>query len=107
MGLADAGGEVDLGAVGEAVVGDAGVQLLEGDAQLHAGEVGAEAEVVAAAEGEVLVRLAVEVDDVGGELGLVVVGGAEHEGDAVALLDLDVVERDVLRRRRAGPPSPG
>ena len=74
-------------------------RLLEGDAQLHAGEVGTEAEVVAAAEGEVLVRLAVEVDDVGGELGVVVVGGAQHERDAVALLDLHVVD--------VGPGRPG
>src|SRR5688572_32790726 len=59
VGLADAGGEVHLGTVGQPVVGDARVQLLEGDAQLHASQVRPQAEVVTAAEGEVLVRLSV------------------------------------------------
>ena len=63
--LPDARRVVELGVVGHDVVGQAAVQLLERDAQLEAGEVGAEAAVGAAAEGEVPVVLPVEVGDLG------------------------------------------
>src|SRR2546430_13382639 len=56
-------------------------QLLEGDAQLEASQVSTEAEVVATAEGHVLVGVAAEVDVGVGELVLVQVGGAQHESE--------------------------
>jgi hypothetical protein len=54
--------------------------------------------MVATAEGQVLVRIAVEVHLVGLELRVVGVGRAEHEAHAVAGVDLDVVQSDVLGR---------
>ena len=76
------------------VVGDAPVPLPQGDPQLQAGQVRAEAAVDPAAEGDVAVDLAVEADRVGvGELGLVGVGRADHQHDLVA------------RRGRAAPSS--
>ena len=61
-----------IGAVDERVLGDAPVPLAQRDAQLGAGEVGAEAAVDADAERDVAVGLAVEAHDVAvGELGFV------------------------------------
>src|SRR5581483_8242161 len=60
-----AGGPDDGGGVFEAEFGDAGQPFLEGDAELEAGEVGAEAAVDAETEGDVAVLRAVEDDPVG------------------------------------------
>src|SRR5690348_5805066 len=58
----DALGELGLGVV-DRPLGDAGQDRLEGDAGLDLGQVGAQAEVGAEAEGHQLTRLAVDVED--------------------------------------------
>src|SRR5262245_3265138 len=85
---------VELEARGEAP------ELLEGDARLEAGERGAEAEVHAAAEGEVLARVAAQVEAVGvREDALVAVRRADQQQHLVALPDLLAVEAGVARGR--------
>ncbi|GAB4674211.1 hypothetical protein MOKP104_18010 [Mycobacterium avium subsp. hominissuis] len=67
-------------------------------AQLHAGQMRAEAAMRAAAEGPVPVGAAGEVDDLGvGELGRVGVGRAEQRADPFALADRAAADLDVLR----------
>ena len=68
-------------------VGVAAGELLEQDAELELGQVVAEAEVrAAAAEPDVRVRVAADVEDVGvGEDAGVAVGGGVEDHDLVAL----------------------
>ena len=88
------GGDVEPG--GQPVVGDLAVPLLERDAQLPPGQVGAEAAVGAGAEGDVVVRGAVEVDVVAaGEVLLVTAGRRQREVDDLAGLERAAVELDV------------
>src|SRR5438067_12169016 len=95
LSLHDALPILDVGAVGDAVVGDAPVELVERHPQLEPGEVRTEAQVVASAEGEVSVGVTREVDLGSAELVFVVVGGAEHEVDRVAGLELHTPQLDV------------
>ena len=77
--------------------------------QLHPRQRSAQAEVHPGAEGEVRVRVAGRVEDVGvGEHRRVAVGGAEQRRDLLALLDDHSPDLHVARSpcaRRAGAPS--
>ena len=77
-----------------------GEQLLEQDAQLQAGQRGAEAVVAAVgAEGDVRVRVASHVEAVRvGEHRLVAVGRRVQQQHPVALVDLLAAQLDVARR---------
>ncbi len=79
-------------------------QVLEHDPDLHAGQVGAEAEVgSAAAEGDVGIGVAADVEGVGVvEDGLVAVGRDVEEDDLVVRLDRLAAELDVDGRLCGG-----
>ena len=97
VGLADAGREVDLGALDDLVLRDPLVELLERDLELQAREVGAEAPVRSATEREMPVGLAIQHHLVGRlELRGVAVRGAEHQRRTVAGGHLHAVELVVL-----------
>src|SRR3954471_11650280 len=76
-----------LGTIDEPELGDALQPLLDGDAHLHAGQVGPGAAVDAHAERHVAVELAIDDDLVGPlERVRVAVGGGEAQQDAVAFV---------------------
>src|SRR5207244_9580229 len=101
----DAVDEVRAQALDPAVelhVGEAPEQLLEHDLDLEPREVRPQAEVVAEAEGEVLVRRSADVEPVRvREDVLVPVGRAVPEGHLVVLTDRLAVELRVVRHRAA------
>src|SRR5580700_8876486 len=77
-----------------------GQHLRQDGVDLDAGQMLAKADVRAAAEGDVLVRVARQIERVGPlELGRVAVGGAEVHDDLVARLDRLIAEPGVLLRR--------
>ena len=83
--------------VGEAEVRDPPQPLLEGDDQLAAGEMGAEATMPAGGERQVLGELAPELELVGVvELARIPIGRGQPEPHDVALLHRAAVEVDVL-----------
>src|SRR5262249_38095180 len=86
---ADAGGEADLGAAnGQPEVREAGKEALEGDGGLDPGKLGAETDVDAGAEGEVTVRLAVDVQPLGMvEDAGIAVGGGQAAKERLAAAD--------------------
>src|SRR5439155_24983509 len=82
--------------LGEVELGHGPQPLLDRDAQLGPGEVGAETAVGPGPEGQVAVLAAVEVAGVGVvEVGGVAVGGAEGQEDPLAGGDAPAVEVDV------------
>src|SRR2546426_6966200 len=90
---------------GQLDVRQAAQQLLEHDLDLQAGQVGAQAEVMPDAKGEVVVRRAADVETVGVREDLLVAGGrAIPDGQLVALADrLGPPLRGARRRAPGGP----
>lgn len=85
---------------GEPEVAEVGREGPEDGAELPAGEVGAEAEVLAVAEGDMGVRVAADIEAVGvGELALVSVGRGVPEDDGVAGVDVLALQLDIGRLR--------
>src|SRR5262245_35702517 len=95
---AEAGREADLGSGnGELEVGEAAEEVLQRECGLDPGELGAEADVNARAEGDVTVRLAADVQPLGVvEDGGIAVGGCEAGKEHPAAADRPAVELGVL-----------
>src|SRR5260370_20684140 len=92
-GAVEGGVEVYVGAWLELDVAEPPYDLVDRDAQVHTGQVGADATVGPCAEGDVTVPRAVKVEDVRlGELGFVAVGRRPEHDDSFTLFD--VVGRD-------------
>jgi len=100
--LTDARGELDLDAVGDPVVGDPAVELLQGDPKLQPGQVDAQALVRSVTERDVLLVLAVDVEGV--RIGVPGLRGPRALEELAALLiSTRELTGDDLRRL---PPKP-
>src|SRR5487761_1350935 len=88
---------LEHGSFGELVLGDAAVELTQGYPKLHPSEVRAEAAVYAAAEGQVRVGVAAQVDRVDPwVIGVAGVGRPEQQHDLLARLDGTTTDHHVL-----------
>src|SRR5215217_5588644 len=97
----DEGGVQSIRLLGRDEVGQLPVEFFEGDGDLAAGEVGAEAEVCASAtEADMRIRMAANVEPPRiGELRLVSVGRSIPERDLVTRSHCDAAQFDIARGR--------
>src|SRR5260370_15631971 len=92
-GPVEGGVEVYVGAWLELDVAEPPYDLVDRDAQVHTGKVGADATVGPCAEGDVTVPRAVKVEDVQlGELGFVAVGRRPGHDDSFTLVALVAID---------------
>src|SRR5688500_7366518 len=89
---------------GELQVRQAAQQCVDGDLRFHSRQRGAEAEVTAAAEREVLIVVAADVETVGiGKDGGITIGGGDGGEDDVAALERLSAELEIFAGDAAGP----